>query len=427
MKKARVVIVGGGFGGLEVAKALRKADVEVVVIDRANHFLFQPLLYQVATAGLSPAQIATPIRRILRRHQNVRVLLAEVVGVDPAAKTVVLKDGVEPYDYLVLATGATHSYFGHEEWQSSAPGLKSIDDALRIRKKILLAFERAERAKTDGERRAATTFVVVGGGATGVELAGSIAELSRRTLVHDFDAIRPESARIILVEATSRILSAFDPRLSESALRSLRRLGVEVWLDTKVVGIGDGAIEVESRSGCQRLDADTVLWAAGVRASPIGRWLEVETDRAGRVRVEPDCSVPGLPDVFVIGDAMTMGEGLPGVAQVAMQQGRYVGRVIAARVEGRPMPPPFVYRDLGNMATIGRSAAIFQRGRWMLTGFIAWLGWLFVHLMQLVGHRNRLVVFVEWTWAYFFWERGARLITPVDDAAEPPIVARSKE
>lgn len=414
----RVVIVGGGFGGIEASKALRRADVEVVVIDRSNHFLFQPLLYQVATAGLSPAQIATPIRRILRRQPNVRVLMAEVVGIDLGKKAVVLDDGREPYDFLILATGARHSYFGKPEWEARAPGLKNLDDAICIRRRILLAFEMAERAASEEECCNALTFVVVGGGATGVELAGSIAELARRTLVHDFDRVRPEQARVLLVEAGPRILSAFDARLSERAVQSLRRLGVEVLLNTKVVSVSDGSIEVEDEAGRHKIETQTVLWAAGVQASPVASWLGAEADRAGRVRVEPDCSVPGHPDVFVIGDAMTMGEGLPGVAQVAMQQGRYVARVIAARLAGRPAPAPFVYRDLGSMATIGRSAAIFQRGRLIMSGFLAWLGWLFVHLMQLVGHRNRVTVFIEWMWAYLVWERGARLITPVDEPSE---------
>lgn len=416
--RKRVVIVGGGFGGIEASKALRRADVEVVVIDRSNHFLFQPLLYQVATAGLSPAQIATPIRRILRRQPNVRVLMAEVVGIDLDQKEVVLDDGREPYDYLILATGARHSYFGKPEWEALAPGLKNLDDAICIRRRILLAFEMAERAASEEECCNALTFVVVGGGATGVELAGSIAELARRTLVHDFDRVRPEQARVLLVEAGPRILSSFDARLSERAVQSLRRLGVEVLLNTKVVSVSDGSIEVEDEEGRHEIETQTVLWAAGVQASPVASWLGAEADRAGRVRVEPDCSVPGHPEVFVIGDAMTMGAGLPGVAQVAMQQGRYVARVIAARLAGRPAPAPFVYRDLGSMATIGRSAAIFQRGRLIMSGFLAWLGWLFVHLMQLVGHRNRVTVFIEWMWAYLVWERGARLITPVDEPSE---------
>lgn len=412
--RPRIVIVGGGFGGIEAAKALRRANAEVLVVDRSNHFLFQPLLYQVATAGLSPAQIATPIRRILRRQSNARVLLEEVVGVDLDRREVILAEGREPYDYLILATGARHSYFGHPEWEARAPGLKNLDDAIRIRRMILVAFEDAERAANEEERKAAMTFVVVGGGATGVELAGSIAELARRTLVHDFDRIRPDSARVVLIEAGPRVLSSFAESLCEKALTSLRRLGVEVWLDTRVVRVAAKEVDVEGPKGPQRLSAQTVLWAAGVQASPVAGWLGAMADSAGRVRVGSDCSVPGHPEIFVIGDAMTIGEGLPGVAQVAMQQGRYVARVIEARLRGKLSPPPFAYRDLGNMATIGRSAAIFQRGRIMMSGILAWLGWLFVHLMQLVGHRNRLSVFVEWMWAYLVWERGARLITPVE-------------
>ncbi|HRI44190.1 MAG TPA: NAD(P)/FAD-dependent oxidoreductase [Fimbriimonadaceae bacterium] len=411
--RPRIVIVGGGFGGIEAAKALRRTDAEVLVVDRSNHFLFQPLLYQVATAGLSPAQIATPIRRILRRQSNVRVLLAEVVGIDLDKREVICAEGREAFDYLILATGARHSYFGHPDWETRAPGLKNLDDAIRIRRKILVAFEDAERAASDEERKAAMTFVVVGGGATGVELAGSIAELARRTLVHDFDRVRPESARVVLIEAGPRVLPSFAESLGEKAVISLHRLGVEVWLGTKVVNIAADEVDVDGPKGPQRLLAQTVLWGAGVQASPVAGWLGAKSDGAGRVRVGADCSVPGHPEVFVIGDAMTIGEGLPGVAQVAMQQGRYVARVIEARLRRKPAPPPFAYRDLGNMATIGRSAAIFQRGRLMMSGFLAWLGWLFVHLMQLVGHRNRVSVFVEWMWAYLVWERGARLITPV--------------
>lgn len=412
------MIVGGGFGGIAAAKALSRVDAEVVVIDRANHFLFQPLLYQVATAGLSPAQIATPIRRILRKQANARVLLAEVTGVDLERREVVLLDGRESYDTLILATGARHSYFGRPEWEERAPGLKNLDDAIRIRRQILVAFEEAERTNDGEKRTAAMTFVVVGGGATGVELAGSIAELSRRTLVHDFDRIRPESAQVLLVEAGPRVLPSFAPSLSEKAVRSLRRLGVDVRLDTKVVDVEADGVWLEQAERRFRLPSRNVLWAAGVQASPVAFWLGTESDRAGRVKVEGDCSVLGHPEVFVIGDAMTIGEGLPGVAQVAMQQGRYVAGVIAARLAGRAAPPPFAYRDLGNMATIGRSAAIFQRGRLEMSGFVAWLGWLFVHLMQLVGHRNRVSVFIEWTWAYLVWERGARLITPVNPPDE---------
>lgn len=457
MSKARVVVVGGGFGGIQVAKGLAKPDVHVTVIDRANHFLFQPLLYQVATAGLSPADIATPIRSILRGQKNAEVLLGEVVGVDRDAKRVTLADGGEvDFDYLVLATGARHGYFGNDDWEPLAPGLKTLDDATWLRRNILLAFERAERALTPESRAEEMTFVIVGAGATGVEMAGSIAELARRALVCDFDHIRPELARVVLVEAGPRVLAAYAEDLSAKALRSLESLGVEVKLNSKVTSVDPSGVTLSVGDESVLIRTRNVIWAAGVQATPVARWLGAESDRAGRVIVEPDLSVPGSPDIFVIGDAMAIrGYPLPGVAQVAMQQGRFVARLIRERVGRLPSPAPsettnadslrgggegwgrgqggeqataespdagkvpavrgevFRYRDLGNMATIGRSSAIFERGRWKMSGFIAWMGWLFIHLMQLVGHRNRLSVFLQWMWAYIFWDRGARLITPV--------------
>jgi NADH dehydrogenase len=410
------VIVGGGFGGLSAAKALRRAAVEVTVVDRRNHHLFQPLLYQVATAGLSPGDIASPIRFILRRQRNVRVLLAEAQAVDLARRVVRLDVGDLPYDHLVVATGATHAYFGHDEWQPLAPGLKTLDDALTIRRQVLFAFERAERTADERARRRALTFVVVGGGPTGVEMAGALAEIARHALRNEFDAIRPEQARVILLEGAPAVLTTFPEPLREFALRALRDLGVDVRTGTLVTGIEPGLV----RAGDAVIEADTVLWAAGVAASPLGRTLGVPVDRVGRVLVEPDLSVPGHPEAFVIGDLAHVpgpdGKPLPGVAQVAMQQATHVARTIATRV-----PPgsrrPFRYLDLGNLATIGRAKAIADFGWVRFKGYFAWLLWLFVHIMKLTGFRNRVIVLVQWAWAYVSYQRSIRLITGDERAA----------
>jgi NADH:ubiquinone reductase (H+-translocating) len=406
----RVVIVGAGFGGLTATRALRRAPVAVTLVDRRNHHLFQPLLYQVATAALSPGDIAYPIRSILARQTNARVLLADAERVDPSAREVVLSDGRIGYEYLILATGSRDSYFGHEEWRAWAPGLKNLEDALEIRRRILLAFEEAERVPDVARRRALLTFVLVGGGPTGVELAGAIAEISRHVLASDFRSIDPRDARILLVEAGPRILPSFPERLSAVAARDLRRLGVEVRTAAAVTEVGRGFVELAG----ERLEAETVLWNAGVTTSPLVRSLGAPSDRAGRVLVEPDLSILGHAEVFVIGDAAAFlhqtGRPLPGVAQPAIQQGRCAARNIERRLAGKGALP-FVYRDLGNLAVLGRSAAIADLGWLRFSGYPAWLFWCFVHLMKLVGFRNRLIVFLEWAWSYFTWQRGARLIT----------------
>lgn len=406
----RIVIVGAGFGGLAATTALRRAPVEVTVIDRRNHHLFQPLLYQVATAGLSPADIAQPIRSILRRQRNATVLLGRVTGIDRAAREVLIGRRRVPYDYLIVATGARHAYFGHDDWEPIAPGLKKIEDATDIRRRILLAFEEAENAAHADEQAPMLTFVVIGGGPTGVELAGAIAELARKALVADFRKIQAHQARVLLVEAGPRLLPAFPERLSTVARRSLERLGVEVRLGAPVTACDAEGVMI----GDERILARVVVWAAGVAASPAAKWLAAESDRAGRVRVGPDLSLPDQPDIFVIGDTALVtgpdGNPVPGVAPAAKQAGRYVARVIRARLRGRPTPP-FRYRHLGNLATIGRTAAVADFGRIRLSGGLAWLLWGLVHIYFLIGFRNRLVVALDWLWAYLTFERGARLIT----------------
>lgn len=408
--RSRVVIVGGGFGGLAAARALRRAPVDVTLVDRRNHHLFQPLLYQVATAGLSPADIAYPIRSVLRRQANASVLLAEAVDVDVARRELVLKDGRLGYDYLVLATGARHAYFGREEWEPLAPGLKSLEDALEIRRRILLAFEKAERETSPDARRALLTIVVVGGGPTGVELAGAIAEIARQVMKSDFRAIDPTETRVILVEAGPRVLSSFPESLSAHAAEELTERGVEVRTGVRVTAIDDSSVSL----GSERIAAETVLWAAGVAASPLVASLGAPIDQVGRVKIEPDCSIPGHPEIFVIGDAQTTvqpnGAPLPGVAPVAMQQGRYVARAIGATIAGAPREP-FVYVDKGNLATIGRASAVAHIGRVKLWGLTAWVLWLVVHILYLVGFRNRVIVLINWAWAYLTLSRGARLIT----------------
>ena len=421
----RVVIVGAGFGGLAAARGLNGAPVRVTLIDRTNHHLFQPLLYQVATAGLSPADIAEPVRAILRRQANVEVLMAAVRGVDTEGKTVLLDDRAVPYDILVLATGARHSYFGRPEWSRWAPGLKSISDATAIRRSVLTAFEHAEMEQ-DAQRRAADlTFVVVGAGPTGVEMAGAIAELARKVLAADFRQIDPASARVLLIEAGPRVLPTFPPSLSLAAQRALKRLGVEVRTGQPVENIAADGVTVAG----ERIPARTIVWAAGVQASPAGAWLGAATDPSGRVRVGPDLTPPGLPDVYVIGDTARFeqdGRPVPGVAQVALQQGRFVARAIRRRVAGDPSRPAFRYRDKGSMATIGRSAAVACRGRIRMAGFAAWIAWLGVHIYFLIGFQRRLMVLLQWAWAYLAFRRGARLIVPdhspapEDDEAAPP-------
>jgi NADH dehydrogenase len=427
--RPHVVIVGGGFGGLAAARALRRAPVQVTLVDRRNHHLFQPLLYQVATAGLSPADIAYPIRAILSLQANASVLLAEAIAVDVARRELVLKDGRLGYDHLVLATGARHAYFGHEEWERLAPGLKSLEDALEIRRRILLAFEKAERETDPEARKALLTIVVVGGGPTGVELAGAIAEIARQVMASDFRAIDPRETRVVLVEAGPRVLATFPESLSSWAAGALGARGVEVRLDTRVTAINPGEVML----GHERLASGTVLWAAGVAASPLVASLGAPLDRDGRVRVEPDLTVPGHSEIFVIGDAATSnqadGRPLPGVAPVAMQQGRYVARLIA-HLGSEGVREPFVYRDKGNLATIGRAAAVAHVGRLKLHGLVAWVLWLFVHILYLVGFRNRVVVLIDWAWAYVTLSRGARLITgdiePTAEACDPAVASRAE-
>lgn len=405
-----VVIVGGGFGGLNAARALSSIPVKVTLLDRRNHHVFQPLLYQVAGAGLSPGDIASPIRWILRRQTNVEVLLANVVHVVPERRTLVLSDGEFSYDYLILAAGATHAYFGHDEWRVAAPGLKTLEDALEIRRRVLLAYERAERETDPVKREALLTFVVIGGGPTGVELAGALAEISRHSLGRDFRHFDPTLARVILIEAGPVILSTFPEMLRDAARKDLTRIGVDVRLGKPVTKVADGRVEMDG----EVIRAETVLWAAGVAASPLGGTLGVPMDRVGRVFVQPDLTVAGHPEIFVIGDLASLngpdGRPLPGVAQVAIQMGRHVAHNIGRGLEGKAYEP-FVYRNLGNMATIGRASAIADFGWLRLKGYIGWLAWLFVHIINLIGFRNRVVVLVQWAWAYVTYQRAIRLIT----------------
>jgi NADH dehydrogenase len=411
MSRPRIVIVGAGFGGLNAAHALGGVDADVTVIDRRNYHLFQPLLYQVATAGLSPAQIASPIRAILRHAPNVRVVLGRVSGVDKQRHMVKLDDREIEYDYLVLATGSRHAYFGHDEWERVAPGLKKIDDATSLRRRILSAFEHAESMAAAEDRQRFLTFVVIGGGPTGVEMAGAIAELAHVALRHDFRTIDPREARIVLVEAGPRILPAFPPSLSEAARKSLERLHVEVRLGTPVSNCDESGVTI----GDEHLAASTIVWAAGVAASSASRWLGTETDRVGRVVVGTDLTVPDHPEIFVIGDTAHAlgrdGKPLPGLAPVAKQQGAYVAKVLRARLAGKNPPPSFRYRDWGTMATIGRRAAVADFGRLHIRGTLAWLLWGLVHISFLIGFRNRLVVMLEWIWSYLTFQSGARLIT----------------
>ncbi len=411
MARPHIVIVGAGFGGLSAAHGLADAPADITVVDRRNYHLFQPLLYQVATAGLSPAQIASPIRAILRRASNVQVLLGRVIGIDKTQRTVALEDRTLTYDTLVLATGARHAYFGHDEWESVAPGLKKIDDATAIRRRILTAFESAEATQDHQARRRLLTFVVIGGGPTGVEMAGAIAELARVALRHDFRNIDPREARIVLVEAGPRVLPAFPEALSEAARRSLERLGVEVRLGTPVTQCDAEGVTI----GEVRLPAATIIWAAGVAASSAARWLGADKDRVGRVMVGADLTLAGHPEIFCIGDTAHVagpdGKPLPGLAPVAKQQGAYVARLLRARLAGKPVPGPFRYRDFGTLATIGRRAAVADFGWLKLTGTMAWLLWGMVHISFLIGFRNRLIVMLDWIWSYLTFQSGARLIT----------------
>lgn len=409
--RPKVVVIGAGFGGLWAAKTLSRAPVDVVLIDRQNYHLFQPLLYQVATAELSPAEIAEPIRSIVGAYRNVTVMLGRVTGIDTQTRKVMTEAGHSvPYDTLILATGARHAYFGHDDWEKFAPGLKLIEDATAIRRRILVAFELAENETDPHERRRLMNIVVIGGGPTGVEMAGAIAELVRFALAKDFRNIDPRMARIILVEAGPRLLSSLPPDLSNEAKRALERLGVEVRLDAAVTDVTAEFVE----AGSARIDTRTVIWAAGIQASPAGEWLGAKCDRAGRILVNPDLSVPDHPEIFAIGDTAaafdTAGKLLPGVAPVAKQQGVYVANLIKRRAGGGVWEKPFHYRNYGNFATIGRKAAVIDFGWIHMRGLIAWILWSFAHVYFLIGFRNRLVVALQWLWAYFTFQRGARLI-----------------
>ena len=433
MSQTKIIIVGGGFGGLATAKALRNTPAQIVLIDRANHHLFQPLLYQVATSVLTPGQIGSPIRGILRNQKNTAVILGEVTGVDKDQKSVTVRNADREavslsYDYLILATGVTHSYFGHNEFEKFAPGLKSLADAVVIRNKILQAFEQAEAEEDPSRHRDLLTFVLVGAGPTGVEMASAIAVLVRRTLKSDFRRIDPASARIVLVDMAPRVLPPFSEGLSNAAKQRLENLGVEVRLGHSVDQIDANGILVAG----ERIGSKTVIWTAGVSPSPAGKWLKVETDRAGRVRIQNDLTVPGQPDIFVIGDTASLdqnGKPLPGVAQVAIQQGRYAGKLIHNRLAGNPAPGPFSYFDKGSMAVVGKGFAVLQSGKVQLSGFVPWLAWAAVHLQFLAQSNLRVSVFLQWVWTYLTGQRGSRLIVnhhgaePVKTAAETEVIA----
>ena len=423
-ERPHVVIIGGGFGGLMAARSLRRAPVRVTLLDRRNHHLFQPLLYQVATAALNPSDIAYPIRAILRRQKNVQVLLAEALRIDVDDKRIVLDNGEMSYDYLIVATGVTHSYFGNDQWAEHAPGLKSVEDALDIRRRVYLAYEAAERESDPARQREWLSFAVVGGGPTGVELAGALAEIGKHTLAQDFRAIDPTRVRVLLCEGCDRVLPSYSEELSEKARAQLQRSGVEVRTEAYVSAIDERGIEI----GDERVPARTVLWAAGVQASPLARTLGVPLDRAGRVLVGEDLTIPGHPDVFVIGDLAAVtcdGKPVPGVAQGALQGGRHAATCIRNGLKRKPYPR-FSYRDKGSMATIGRAAAIVEAGRFKMSGFFAWLFWWIIHIMFLVGFRNRVLVIFHWAWSYVTFQRGARLITGVTPKL-PTIAAQTDD
>lgn len=423
-RRPHVVIIGGGFAGLNAARRLARAPVHITLLDRCNHHLFQPLLYQVATAALSPGDIAYPIRSVLRRYRNVQVLLAEATSIDPAGKRVILDNGELSYDYLVIATGATHSYFGHEdEWAPHAPGLKSVEDAIDIRRRVFLAYEAAERESSPEGQCEWLTFVVVGAGPTGVELAGALAEIGHHTLAEDFRSIDPTQIQVLLVEGFDRVLPSYPPELSAKARRQLERLGVRVRVNAMVTGIDDHGVSI----GEERIPTRTVLWAAGVKASPLAACLGAPLDRAGRVRVESDLSVPGHPEIFVVGDLAYLeqdGKPVPGVASAAIQGGRHVADTIRRAVAGEPTRP-FHYRDKGSLATVGRAAAVADLGRLRFSGFFAWVFWWLIHVMYLIGFRNRIAVIFGWAWSYITFQRGARLITG-DIPQLPPVHAVSE-
>ncbi len=410
MNEKRIVIIGGGFGGLYAAKALRRAPVRITLVDRRNYHLFQPLLYQVATAALNPSDIAAPIRSVLRKQENVSVILGDATSIDLDRKLIQLADGQLAYDILIIATGATHSYFGHAEWEQNAPGLKTIEDALEIRRRVFLAFEAAERESDPERQRAWLNFVVIGGGPTGVELAGALSEIARQTMLRDFRRINPSSARVILIEGMDRLLPPYPPDLSAKAAAQLQALGVEVMTKTTVTRVTDHDVA----AGETIIPTRTVLWAAGVQASPLAHSLGAPLDRAGRVLVAPDLSVPGHPEVFVIGDLAAVmqsdGKPVPGVAPAAIQEGEHTAKNIVRMLDDKPTLP-FHYRDKGSLATIGRAAGVADFGRIRLSGFIAWAAWLGVHIFFLIGFRNRLLVILQWAWAYVTFQRGARLIT----------------
>lgn len=413
---SQIVILGAGFGGLFAAKRLAHSSADVMIVDRHNYHLFQPLLYQVATAGLPPSDIAWPIRSLLSRQQNTTVLLDEVKDIDVGRHEVILQKESVPFDYLIVATGSTHSYFGHEDWATIAPGLKSIDDATHIRRRILTAFENAEMTDNDAERERLLRFVIVGGGPTGVELAGTIAELAHHTLAADFRRIDPRSATITLVEAGPRLLPYLHTSLSDYACQSLEKLGIEVRLNTPVSNCDENGVTIEGG----RIAAATVVWAAGVAASPVGQWLDEETDNAGRVLVRPDLSIKSDPDIFVIGDAALVRDGqgalVPGIAPAAKQQGRYVANLISNRISGKPASPPFKYRHVGNLATIGRRSAVIEFPRFKLKGWLAWWIWGIAHIYFLIGVPSPLMVSIRWLWEYITYGRGARLITGVEQS-----------
>ena len=421
-RKHRVVIVGGGFGGLAAAKALRGADIELTLVDRRNHHLFQPLLYQVATAALSPSEVAWPIRHLLRRQANARVLMGTVIDVETERREVLLEDGSRlPYDTLVLATGAQHAYFGHDEWEVFAPGLKTVEDATAIRRKLLLALEAAEREHDPQRRKALLTFAIIGAGPTGVELAGAIIELGRASISGQFHTIAPGDLRVVLIEGGERVLGTFREELSDYTLEALRRMGVEVELGQMVRSVDAEGVSF----GDKRIETRTVIWAAGVAASPVARWLNIEADKAGRVAVEPDLSVPGHPDIFVIGDAAKVmqeqGKPVPGVAPAAKQAGKHVARVIRRRLAGAPADLPFSYRHAGDLATIGKSAAVIDFGWIVLKGRFAWWVWGIAHIYFLVETRTRIVITLSWLWIYLTGQRSARLITHGEAAKTRPL------